>query len=79
MKKPISINSARELASFGFKHGFDCAVAWVDGLAQQAEDPEIRRVAALIAKILPESEKAAHDAFLESVTVLRASRPGAKR
>jgi hypothetical protein len=78
MKKPISVNSARELASFGFKHGFGCAVAWIDGLAKQAEDPEICRVAALIAKILPESEKASHDAFMDSLTVLQSFRPGAK-
>lgn len=47
-EKQLLIAQAKEIATFGFEHGFKQAIDFIDGIAEQGNSPESRRAAQIM-------------------------------
>ena len=68
-KKTDRTKHVRAVASYGFQHGFGCALAWAKGLAEYADDPQVKSIAAVMAEELEKSAETSHNAFLDALRV----------
>ena len=69
MKKRDLTKNVRFVASYGFQHGFGCALAWTKGLAEYADDPQVKHIAAVMTEELEKSAQVSHDAFMDALRV----------
>lgn len=51
-EKELLIAQAKEIATFGFEHGFKQAIDFIDGIAEQGNSPESRRTAQIMVTTL---------------------------
>jgi hypothetical protein len=82
MEQNETVGIARASVAIGFREGFKQAIEAIKRLAEQADSPEARKTAVLMAKLLDDFANDALTAFMEEVKfndifdIIRGESPG---